>query len=181
MSADETPKDEPGGLSNEPLPGAGGGAQPPETPAQGSGDEPTKPMPETPAQPPAAQPPAAPPQGGAPTPPPPPPPATPAPAGNPAAPIPGVASGPGQPGLAITAFVCGLISIFTSWCCIGVPLGVAAVICGILAKGEVEKRGASSWMWITGLVLGAVSLAVFVILLIVGAANTSWNFDTSTS
>lgn len=173
MSADDKPEDEPGGLSNEPLPGSGQPSGQPETP------------PEPPAQPPS-QPPAAPSgEGQAPPPPPPPAPSAPAAAApTPPAAAPAAAAGaatPGQPGLAIAAFVCGLISILTSWCCIGVPVGVAAVVCGILAKGEVERRGAPSWMWITGLVLGAVSLAVFAILLIIGAANTEWNFDTSTS
>ena len=169
MNADDKPEDQPGGLSNEPLPGSGQPETPPEPPAQ------------PPSQPPAA------PSGEGQAPPPPPPPAPPAPAAaapTPPAAAPAAAAGaatPGQPGLAIAAFVCGLISILTSWCCIGVPVGVAAVVCGILAKGEVERRGAPSWMWITGLVLGAVSLAVFAILLIIGAANTEWNFDTSTS
>ena len=175
MSADEKPEDEPGGLSNEPLPGSGG------TSGQPGPPEPAQPS-EPPAQPPAQPPAAASGEGQAPPPPPPAPPAAAAP--TPPAAAPAAAAGaatPGQPGLAIAAFVCGLISILTSWCCIGVPVGVAAVVCGILAKGEVERRGAPSWMWITGLVLGAVSLAVFAILLIVGAANTEWNFDTSTS
>lgn len=175
MNADEKPEDEPGGLSNEPLPGSGG------TSGQPGPPEPAQPS-EPPAQPPAQPPAAASGEGQAPPPPPPAPPAAAAP--TPPAAAPAAAAGaatPGQPGLAIAAFVCGLISILTSWCCIGVPVGVAAVVCGILAKGEVERRGAPSWMWITGLVLGAVSLAVFAILLIVGAANTEWNFDTSTS
>ena len=175
MSADEKPEDEPGGLSNEPLPGSGG------TSGQPGPPEPAQPS-EPPAQPPAQPPAAASGEGQAPPPPPPAPPAAAAP--TPPAAAPAAAAGaatPGPPGLAIAAFVCGLISILTSWCCIGVPVGVAAVVCGILAKGEVERRGAPSWMWITGLVLGAVSLAVFAILLIVGAANTEWNFDTSTS
>lgn len=175
MNADEKPEDEPGGLSNEPLPGSGG------TSGQPGPPEPAQPS-EPPAQPPAQPPAAASGEGQAPPPPPPAPPAAAAP--TPPAAAPAAAAGaatPGQPGLVIAAFVCGLISILTSWCCIGVPVGVAAVVCGILAKGEVERRGAPSWMWITGLVLGAVSLAVFAILLIVGAANTEWNFDTSTS
>ena len=175
MNADEKPEDEPGGLSNEPLPGSGG------TSGQPGPPEPAQPS-EPPAQPPAQPPAAASGEGQAPPPPPPARPAAAAP--TPPAAAPAAAAGaatPGQPGLAIAAFVCGLISILTSWCCIGVPVGVAAVVCGILAKGEVERRGAPSWMWITGLVLGAVSLAVFAILLIVGAANTEWNFDTSTS
>ena len=178
MSADDKPEDEPGGLSNEPLPGSGGTSGQPGTPP------PAQP-PEPPAQPPAQQPAAPAGEGQAPPPPPPPaPPAATAATPPAAAAAPAAAAGaatPGQPGLAIAAFVCGLISILTSWCCIGVPVGVAAVVCGILAKGEVERRGAPSWMWITGLVLGAVSLAVFAILLIIGAANTEWNFDTSTS
>ena len=180
MSADDKPEEEAGGLSNEPLPGTGAPSGQPEKPAEagqpsppaqpGEGQAPPPPPP--PAQPPAGTPAA-----------PPPPPAAAAPAGAaPAAAAPGVAPAkPGQPGLALAACVCGLISILTSWCCIGVPVGVAAVVCGILARGEVERRGAPSWMWITGLVLGAVSLAVFALLLIIGAANTEWNFDTSTS
>lgn len=131
--------------------------------------------PETPAEstPPPAQPPAPPAM---------PPPTTP-PVAQPAAPVAGApAIKPGQGGLAIAAFVCGLGGIFTSWCCIGVPLAIAAVVCGILGKGDAEKRGASNWMWMTGLILGAVALVIFVIMLIIGAANTSYeniNFNTN--
>lgn len=111
-----------------------------------------------------------------------PPPTTP-PVAQPAAPVAGApAIKPGQGGLAIAAFVCGLGGIFTSWCCIGVPLAIAAVVCGILGKGDAEKRGASNWMWMTGLILGAVALVIFVIMLIIGAANTSYeniNFNTN--
>lgn len=131
--------------------------------------------PETPAE--STQPPAQPP-----APPAMPPPTTP-PVAQPAAPVAGApAIKPGQGGLAIAAFVCGLGGIFTSWCCIGVPLAIAAVVCGILGKGDAEKRGASNWMWMTGLILGAVALVIFVIMLIIGAANTSYeniNFNTN--
>jgi hypothetical protein len=131
--------------------------------------------PETPAEPtpPPAQPPATPAMQ---------PPTTP-PVTQPAAPVAGApAIQPGQGGLAIAAFVCGLGGIFTSWCCIGVPLAIAAVVCGILGKKDAEKRGASNWMWMTGLILGAVALVIFVIMLIIGAANTSYeniNFNTN--
>ena len=110
------------------------------------------------------------------------PPTTP-PVTQPAAPVAGApAIQPGQGGLAIAAFVCGLGGIFTSWCCIGLPLAIAAVVCGILGKKDAEKRGASNWMWMTGLILGAVALVIFVIMLIIGAANTSYeniNFNTN--
>jgi len=110
------------------------------------------------------------------------PPTTP-PVGQSDAPVAGTAAvTPGQGGLAIASFVCGIIGLLTSWCCIGVPLAIAAVVCGILGKGEAEKRGAPNWMWMTGLILGAVALVIFVIMLIIGAANTSYenvNFNTN--
>ena len=84
---------------------------------------------------------------------------------------------PGQGGLAIAAFVCGLGGIFTSWCCIGLPLAIAAVVCGILGKKDAEKRGASNWMWTTGLILGIIALVIFVIVVIVSGLNT--DFDTT--
>ncbi len=103
------------------------------------------------------------------------PPTTP-PVAQPAAPVAGApALKPGQGGLAIAAFVCGLGGIFTSWCCIGLPLAIAAVVCGILGKKDAEKRGASNWMWITGLTLGIVSLVIFVIVVIVSGLNTDFN------
>ena len=174
MSADEKPDEQPEGLSNEPLPGSGGGQ--PSEPAQPAGGEAP-----TPAQPPAA------PSGGTP-PPPPPPPAQPpaAPAAQPAgaAPAPGVASGPGQPGLAIASFVCGLVGILLVWCCgFGGLLSIAAIITGILAKGETERRGAPNWMWITGIVLGALGLVILLIWAIVVGINfsTNPNWDVETS
>jgi hypothetical protein len=125
----------------------------PETPA-----EPTPPATPPPAEPPAMQPPTTP------------------PVAQPAAPVAGApALKPGQGGLAIAAFVCGLGGIFTSWCCIGLPLAIAAVVCGILGKKDAEKRGASNWMWITGLTLGIVSLVIFVIVVIVSGLNTDFN------
>ena len=127
----------------------------PETPA-----EPTPPATPPPAQPPAMQPPTTP------------------PVAQPAAPVAGtVPIKPGQGGLAIAAFVCGLGGILTSWCCIGLPLSIAAVVCGILGKKEAEKLGASNWMWMTGLILGAVSLVIFVIVVIAWGLNTNFNTD----
>jgi len=105
------------------------------------------------------------------------PPTTP-PVGQPAAPVAGMAPiKPGQGGLAIAAFVCGLGGILTSWCCIGLPLAIAAVVCGILGKKDAEKRGASNWMWMTGLILGVVSLVIFVIVVIASGLNTNFNTD----
>lgn len=133
-----------------------------------SQDSETPEQPETPETPAEPTPPA--------TPPPAQPPAMPPPVAQPAAPVAGtVPIKPGQGGLAIASFVCGIIGLLTSWCCIGVPLAIAAVVCGILGKKEAEKRGASNWMWMTGLILGAVALVIFVFMLIIGAASTDFN------
>ena len=105
-------------------------------------------------------------------------PPTTAPVAQPVAPAAGtVPIQPGQGGLAIAAFVCGLIGLLTSWCCIGIPLAIAAVVCGILGKKEAEKRGASNWMWTTGLILGIISLVIFAIVLIASGLNTSFSTD----
>lgn len=173
MSADETPKDESGGLSNEPLPGSGGSPQQPENPVPPAGDEPTKPLPPAPQE-----------GGGAAPPPPPPAPAAAPAAGQPAAaPAAGPVT-PGQPGLAIASFVCGIIGILLVWCCgFGGLLSIAAIITGALAKGEVEKRGAPGWMWITGVVLGAVGLVILLVWAIVVGINfsTNPNWDVETT
>ena len=168
MSAEEKPENESGGLSNEPLPGSGAPSgqppSPPEQPAEGQ------------AQPPAEQPPAAPPS-------PPAPPAPAAAAAAPGAPVPAAAT-PGQPGTAIASLVCGLLGILLVWCCgFGGLLSIAAIITGVMAKGEVERRGAPSWMWITGLVTGIIGLVILLIWAIVVGINfsTNPNWDVETT
>ncbi|MFM9164988.1 MAG: DUF4190 domain-containing protein, partial [Solirubrobacterales bacterium] len=109
--------------------------------------------------------------------------ATPAP--PPAAPV--AAAGaptPGQPGLAIASFVCSIVGILLVWCCgFGGLLSIAAIVTGLLAKGEVEKRGAPSWMWITGVALGALGLVILLIWAIaVGinfSTNPNWDVETT--
>ena len=169
MSADDKPEEEASGLSNEPLPGAGepsGTPAEPTEPAQpaptGEGQAPPPPPPAPPAQPPAA---------AAPTPP-----AAPAAAAG--------APTPGQPGLAIASFVCSIVGILLVWCCgFGGLLSIAAIVTGLLAKGEVEKRGAPSWMWITGVALGALGLVILLIWAIaVGinfSTNPNWDVETT--
>lgn len=183
MSTDDKPEEEAGGLTNEPLPGAGAPSSQPEKPAEAGqpsppaqpGEGQAQPPPPPPAQPPAGTPAA-----------PPPPPAAAAPAGAaPAAAAPGVAPAkPGQPGLAIASFVCSIVGILLVWCCgFGGLLSIAAIVTGLLAKGEVEKRGAPSWMWITGVALGALGLVILLIWAIAVGINfsTDPNWDVETT
>ncbi|MFM9022967.1 MAG: DUF4190 domain-containing protein, partial [Solirubrobacterales bacterium] len=113
------------------------------------------------------------------------PPAAATPAPPPAAPV--AAAGaptPGQPGLAIASFVCSIVGILLVWCCgFGGLLSIVAIVTGLLAKGEVEKRGAPSWMWITGVALGALGLVILLIWAIaVGinfSTNPNWDVETT--
>lgn len=92
------------------------------------------------------------------------------------APIPG---GPAQPskGLAITSMILGIVSIVA--CCywfLGVPLGIAAVVLGILALKQRQPRGFA----VTGLITGGVGLlagAGFAILAASGAVFDNYCND----
>jgi Na+/H+-dicarboxylate symporter len=93
------------------------------------------------------------------------------------APPPGGPVGYGAPqpsqGLAIASMVCGIASIvlFCVWW-LSIPLAIAAVICGILARGKIARgEAAGAGMAKAGLItgiIGAVLAILFVILAIVG-------------
>ncbi|MBE7036200.1 MAG: DUF4190 domain-containing protein [Ruminococcaceae bacterium] len=61
-------------------------------------------------------------------------------------------------GLAIASLVCGIVSFF----CFGIVLGILAVVFGVLAK----RQGYRGAMATVGIVLGAIGLALYVIMLI---------------
>lgn len=66
----------------------------------------------------------------------------------------------GGNGLAIAAFVCGILSVTI---CTGSGLvQIAAIIMGIIAM----KQGQKKWMAVTGLVLGILGVVLTVILCI---------------
>ena len=76
----------------------------------------------------------------------------------------------GQPrtsGLAITSLVLGIVAIVTSCVGIGVLLGIAAVILGVIALGQMKEPGVGGrGMAIGGIVTGALAPLLIVPLLI---------------
>lgn len=69
-------------------------------------------------------------------------------------------------GLAIAALVCGIGSIPFAFCCqlVGVPAGIAAIICGVLYKknGGVEAQGMAK----AGIICGVVGIVLNIIIII---------------
>ncbi len=88
----------------------------------------------------------------------------------------GYQPGPNKPqGLAIGALVCGILSLvlFCMWF-ISVPLGIAAIILGILGRGKAQRGEAGGeGLAKTGMILGVVGTIlaiVWVILIFTGAS-----------
>lgn len=76
-------------------------------------------------------------------------------------------TGKGQgKGLGIASMVCGIVALITCcmWCTV-IPLGVAAIILGILQIVKNESKG----MAIAGIVCAAVALVLFLILTVYGS------------
>ena len=70
------------------------------------------------------------------------------------------------------------MGLLTSWCCLGIPLGIAAIITGVMGRNEAKRRGMSPTMATIGLALGILSLVIFLIFILIGALSTDFNFDT---
>lgn len=82
---------------------------------------------------------------------------------------------PGAPtsGMAVAALVLGIIGVVSSWCFIGLIPAILGVVFGVIGRKETTGPGAKSGrgMATAGLITGIVGLAIFVILVIVGAAT----------
>lgn len=66
--------------------------------------------------------------------------------------------------LGIVSLVTGIIGLILSPCCgfISIPLGIAALVCGFMAKGQNQRFA------LAGLILGAITLVVAIIMIIIG-------------
>lgn len=73
--------------------------------------------------------------------------------------------------LAVVALILGISSLTVGWCCyIGLLLAPAALITGVLAKSRADKEPqlyGGRGMAIGGIIMGAVSLAIYVLLFII--------------
>lgn len=79
--------------------------------------------------------------------------------------------------------ITGIVSVVGLCCTFGGLIGIASIILGISARGEIAKsNGAQTGdgMAIAGIVTGAIALVVFVILIVLfatGAIDTSFTVD----
>jgi hypothetical protein len=71
---------------------------------------------------------------------------------------------------AVLSLVAGILSIFSSWCCLGMLVAPAGLVLGAVAMGR-SPRGARG-VAVAGLVTSAVGLAIWLVLQFVGLAMT---------
>ncbi|NEM91260.1 DUF4190 domain-containing protein [Galbitalea soli] len=89
-------------------------------------------------------------------------------------------AGPKQ-GLSLTSFILGIAGLVFSWVpVLGFLASLAAIILGFVAKSK--EKAAPRWMWIVGIILGFVAIAISLIViatLIIAflAASTSVNYS----
>ncbi len=104
--------------------------------------------------------------------------------GYPAAPY--GAAGYGAPagvssGLAIGALICGILAILFFWCAfIGIPLGIAGVVLGIVAMNKVKAgTGGGRGMALAGLITGGLAILLTIVAVVAAFASDSAYFGTA--
>lgn len=73
---------------------------------------------------------------------------------------------PPKSGLALASMICGITAIPGCFCCIALPLSLAAIICGHLALSEIAKKPHlenSRSMAKAGLILGYIMIGLSII------------------
>jgi hypothetical protein len=97
-------------------------------------------------------------------------PATPA---APAAPAYAPAAAGAKRTLSLVSFILGLVSFVFGWSVIfGLAAGIVAIVLGV--QGRTKEPAAPRWMWIVGIIagaLGAITSLIFTILFFVVIAN----------
>jgi hypothetical protein len=65
-------------------------------------------------------------------------------------------------GLGIAALICGILAVVTFWTVIGgIGFGIAAIVLGALGRGRVKRNEANNGgMALAGLILGAVGIVL---------------------
>lgn len=77
----------------------------------------------------------------------------------------------GTDGVAVAALVIGILSLLTSWFVLGGLGGVIALVLGLVALGRIKRnRSAGRGMAITGVVTGALSILVAIVVVIIGVS-----------
>ena len=84
--------------------------------------------------------------------------------------------GPKNDGMAISGLVCGIVGLVLTLCWVGVILGILGVVFGVLgvkkvdaSNGTLQGRG----MGLAGAICGAVSIAIFLVMIVIAIASSS--------
>ena len=72
-------------------------------------------------------------------------------------------------GLAIAALVLGICGIVFSFCCVGAPFGIAAIVFGIVA---LAKKAFPNGMSVAGIIMGGVSILLSIVMILYALAYT---------
>lgn len=85
-------------------------------------------------------------------------------------------------GLAIASLICGIAAIPGFFCCLALPLSLAAIICGHLAMAEIARNPRlenSRGMAKAGLIMGYIVIALNIVLIVfqVGLAGAGAYMD----
>ena len=81
---------------------------------------------------------------------------------------------PQNSGLALASMICGIAAIPLDFCCyVGIPFGIAAIICGHMAMSQIKKSPVpieGKGMAIAGLICGYAALLIIVLFIAVMVA-----------
>jgi hypothetical protein len=85
---------------------------------------------------------------------------------------------PATPGVATAALILGICGILFSFCFIGIPCAIVAVVLGYTAHNQIDASGGrlgGRGLAIAGLVMGWIGVvinALFIILVVIGAVSS---------
>jgi hypothetical protein len=81
---------------------------------------------------------------------------------------PGQGGAPASKGLSITSMVLGIVSVVTVlfWF-LSVPLGIAALVTGILGR---KRNAGAKGFWLTGIITGVIGILLSIILVVIAIA-----------
>lgn len=70
-----------------------------------------------------------------------------------------------QPGIGfgIASIILGILSLVMFCTCINIPIGIAAIVVGII---HLCRKAGSNWLAVTGIVTGALSIVAFILLVL---------------
>jgi hypothetical protein len=83
--------------------------------------------------------------------------------------------------LAVAALVCGVLGILFFWCgFIGLPLGIAGVVLGLMAMNKVKQgTGSGRGMALAGLVCGGLAVVLSIVWIVVVFASGNADFSSA--